>query len=94
MSNYQDDLDTNGYTTGSLEQILRSRSDIWNFDNQAETAISYAAQGGRVSPEMRMAMGYYQTGKKAAEAAGRDVTDPNAPKDGTNKLSAAFFPVW
>ncbi|MFH8715164.1 hypothetical protein [Streptomyces zaomyceticus] len=87
---YQDDLDVNGYTPASLEQTLRSRADVWNFDHQAETAISYTAQGGHVSPEMRMSMGYYQAGKKAAEAAGRDVADPNAPQDDTGKLAAAY----
>ncbi|MFD6250502.1 hypothetical protein [Streptomyces roseolus] len=86
---YQDNLDAESYTPESLEQTLRSRADAWNFSGQAEAAISYAAQGGNVTPEMRMSMGYYQTGKRAAEAACRDIADPNGPQE-NGKLADAY----
>ncbi|MFD8974650.1 hypothetical protein [Streptomyces sp. NPDC059593] len=89
MSN-QDDLNISDVTPGTLERTLRSRADAWSYSSETENAVAHSASSGHLSPEMRMAAGYYVNGKKAAAAAGRDVTDPDAPKDDAHKLTAAY----
>ncbi|WP_327162502.1 hypothetical protein [Streptomyces zaomyceticus] len=87
---YQDDLDISGVTPGTLERTLRSRADAWSYSAETENAVAHLAAGGHLTPEMRMAAGYYANGKKAAAAAGHDITDPDAPKDDAHKLTAAY----
>lgn len=69
-----------------IERILRDRADAWRYSAELEKAAQLAADGGEMTPSARMALSYYQDGKMAAAAAGRDVSRPVAD----DNLSAAY----
>ncbi|MFD5191336.1 hypothetical protein ACFWMU_24880 [Streptomyces sp. NPDC058357] len=77
----------------TLERVLRARAESWQHNGEMEKAAELAAKGAQLSPSARMALGYYSDGKKAATAAGRDVSDPAASTEGADKLAAAYSAI-
>lgn len=84
----RDHIDS-GMTDAAIASILRARAESWNYSTAMENAAVLASSGGSLSPESRMALGYYQDGKKAAAASGRDVSGP-ADSTGGDRIAAAY----
>jgi hypothetical protein len=73
-----------------LERVLRDRANYWQRNEEMENAAELAAKGEQLSATARMALGYYSVAKKAATAAGRDVSDPATSSEAADKLAAAY----
>jgi hypothetical protein len=84
----RDHIDS-GMTDESIAGILRARAESWNYSPEMEKAAELAANGGHLSPEARMALGFYETAKRAAAASGRDVSGP-ADSTGADRIAAAY----
>lgn len=85
-----DNLPAEGFTSALLERVLRERANSWQHDPEMEKAAELASKGGQLSTTARLSLGYYSADKKAATAAGRDVSDPSSSSTGADKLAAAY----
>ncbi|MFI9152842.1 hypothetical protein [Streptomyces sp. NPDC053367] len=84
----RDHIDS-GMSDETIASVLRSRAESWNYSAEMENAAKLAANGGHLSPETRLALGFYTEGRKAAAASGRDVTGP-ANSTGEDRIAAAY----
>ncbi|MGW0793960.1 hypothetical protein [Streptomyces sp. NPDC002692] len=84
----RDDLDMTRRPE-DIERILRGRADNFRFSPDLEVAADLMEKGERLSPERTMALGYYEDAKRAADASGRDVSDP-VPEQTGNRLANAY----
>ncbi|MET7976716.1 hypothetical protein ABZW44_27460 [Streptomyces mirabilis] len=84
----RDNLDTD-HNPESIERVLRDRAATFHYSSDMEAAAGMAAKGEELSPSLRMALGYYSDARKAADASGRDVSDPNPAQTG-NRLADAY----
>ncbi|MEV0139349.1 hypothetical protein [Streptomyces globisporus] len=84
----RDNLDS-GLSQRAIEGALRSRADSWQYNEEMEKAAALEENGAQLSSTLRMSLGYYRTGKKAAAAAGRNVSDAEGSED-SGTLSAAY----
>ncbi|MER8005025.1 hypothetical protein [Streptomyces sp. NPDC094149] len=84
----RDHIDS-GMTDATITSILRARAESWSYSAEMENAAKLAASGGHLSPESRLALGFYETAKRAAVAAGRDVSGP-AASTGGDRIAAAY----
>ncbi|WP_158716753.1 MULTISPECIES: hypothetical protein [unclassified Streptomyces] len=86
MNGYADNIDAGSYTPESLNRVLRARAEAWRYDPEMERAAEVFARGENLPSAVRMSLGYYRDGKKAAAAMGRDVSAPAT----ADNLSAAY----
>lgn len=61
-----------------IERALRNRAAAFNYDADLERLIALEAKGEapHIDPTTRMSIGSYKLMRKAAEAAGADVSNP------------------
>jgi hypothetical protein len=71
----------------NIVRVLRDRANNFRYDPELEKAGELS--GEEMSPSLRMARGYYADAKRAAAAAGRDVSDP-APAQTDDRLANAY----
>ncbi|MFI9252475.1 hypothetical protein [Streptomyces sp. NPDC053069] len=83
--NTRDNIDP-GSNPDGIERVLRARAEAFRYSSEMEKAAEQATKGEQLAPSLRMALGYYSDAKKAAGAAGRDVSAPVA----ADNLSAAY----
>ncbi|GGW18659.1 MULTISPECIES: hypothetical protein [Streptomyces] len=83
--NTRDNIDPSSNPDG-IERVLRARADAFRYDPEMENAAELAAKGEQLTPSLRMALGYYSDAKKAAGAAGREISAPAT----ADNLSAAY----
>ncbi|MGV9322462.1 hypothetical protein [Streptomyces sp. NPDC003660] len=86
--NTRDNLDV-ASNPENIESVLRDRADAFRYNEHMEKAAEMEAKGESLSSSLRMSLGYYKDAKKAATAAGRDVSDP-APAQSGDRLANAY----
>ncbi|MFE9877984.1 hypothetical protein [Streptomyces sp. NPDC005784] len=84
-----DDQMLSGMTDQTLARVLRDRAEAWNYSAELEKAAELSASGGQLSPNTRMSLSFYENGKRAAAALGRDVSDPFNSR-GADRIAAAY----
>ncbi|MGV9941229.1 hypothetical protein [Streptomyces sp. NPDC003401] len=82
----RDNLDTD-LSPKAIEGVLRARADSFRYDAEMEKAGELDSE--QLSPALRMARAYYEDAKRAAIAAGKDVSDP-VPAQSGDRLAAAY----